>query len=309
MADLQALSTLFESFCAFGSTRNLNGSMSNLSGSTMDGSKWAKFTRDCKVLSPSVTPTECDIVFNKVKAKNERKIDFMQFQECLKLVAAKKYPQKPPSEAFVHLVQFILKQEAAPKTSSTTSTSKNDITARLTDPTLYTGRHKQTHDSLKSTSTGSINKVGVSSARSSSTGLNKPTSGSTSKLNGDYAKLGSTSGLHVKGLSGSSTNVKEGGKRTFNSVNTPSVEKLDKQHAKKSDTNSSVTKLNEKSGSGSVYDRLTDHKLYAGTHKHRFDEHGNGKGLMGRDSPTKGSGTIANYRGGNVTSLAQILRS
>lgn len=37
-------------------------------------------------------------------------------------------------------------------------------------------------------------------------------------------------------------------------------------------------------GSGSVFDRLTDTRGYTGTHKHRFDSGGRGRGLRGRDS-------------------------
>ena len=37
-------------------------------------------------------------------------------------------------------------------------------------------------------------------------------------------------------------------------------------------------------GAGSVFDRLTDTRGYTGTHKHRFDSGGRGRGLRGRDS-------------------------
>eukprot|EP00757_Euglenozoa_sp_SAG-D1_P008031 gene8031-17488_t len=30
---------------------------------------------------------------------------------------------------------------------------------------------------------------------------------------------------------------------------------------------------------GDIYDKLTDTTLYTGTHQHRFDERGNGRGL------------------------------
>ena len=63
---------VFDSFCAFGSARNL----SNVSeGPQMDGSKWAKFCRDNKLIQGQVTTTEVDIIFNKVKGKTARKID------------------------------------------------------------------------------------------------------------------------------------------------------------------------------------------------------------------------------------------
>ena len=40
---------------------------------------------------------------------------------------------------------------------------------------------------------------------------------------------------------------------------------------------------------GDIYDRLTDTSGYTGSHKHRFDETGRGKGLQGRDAPGKGA--------------------
>lgn len=40
---------------------------------------------------------------------------------------------------------------------------------------------------------------------------------------------------------------------------------------------------------GDIYDRLTDSSSYTGSHKHRFDETGRGKGLQGRDAPAKGA--------------------
>lgn len=53
-------------------------------------------------------------------------------------------------------------------------------------------------------------------------------------------------------------------------------------------------------------DRLCDPALYTGSHKHRFDEEGNGRGLDGRDSVPKNG--LGKYRGGKVESISQILR-
>ena len=41
---------------------------------------------------------------------------------------------------------------------------------------------------------------------------------------------------------------------------------------------------------GDIVDKLTDSTLYTGTHKYRFDEHGNGVGKEGRDAARKGIG-------------------
>lgn len=38
---------------------------------------------------------------------------------------------------------------------------------------------------------------------------------------------------------------------------------------------------------------MTDTSKYTGSHKHRFDEEGKGRGLEGRDSIPKGKGMVA----------------
>ena len=43
---------------------------------------------------------------------------------------------------------------------------------------------------------------------------------------------------------------------------------------------------------GNIFDRLTDSSQYTGAHRHRFDAHGRGKGLAGRDRIAKGHGTV-----------------
>ncbi|KXZ47017.1 hypothetical protein GPECTOR_38g253 [Gonium pectorale] len=58
----------------------------------------------------------------------------------------------------------------------------------------------------------------------------------------------------------------------------------------------------------SIFDKLTDPKLYTGAHKHRFDDNGNGRGLAGRDRIAKGHGFIAG-NSGNVNDLSQITRT
>jgi hypothetical protein len=41
-----------------------------------------------------------------------------------------------------------------------------------------------------------------------------------------------------------------------------------------------------------IFERLTDHKMYTGTHKHRFDEYGRGRGARGRDRLYKMNGVV-----------------
>ena len=45
-------------------------------------------------------------------------------------------------------------------------------------------------------------------------------------------------------------------------------------------------------GHQNIYDKLLDHRLFTGHHKHRFDDDGRGRGLDGRDYVMKGHGTF-----------------
>ncbi|KAJ2991570.1 Tubulin polymerization-promoting protein member 3 [Globomyces sp. JEL0801] len=293
MADLELLYGVYESFCQFGSTRTSNASLSsslnNLKGPTMDGSKWAKFCRDCKVIDKVITPTEVDIV----KSKTERKIDYDQFIEGLKMISAKKYSNKTTTESFVILVQFVLSTRGAPVNSV-----QMDVTNRLTDPQKYTGIHKEkSHGTM-----GSVYDLSDSGRESIST-------------------IKTTNGRRYSNF-GQETSTKRG----FNNVVTASTEYLDmnSNKTKKQEMYSSNTQLpkvnfgskqnltssnSNLNQNGNVFDRLTNTQGYTGTHKQRFDEHGNGRGLEGREAIAKGSGTQSIYRGGNVNSLSQILRS
>jgi hypothetical protein len=60
----------------------------------------------------------------------------------------------------------------------------------------------------------------------------------------------------------------------------------------------------------SIFDRLNDPSSFHGTHKHRFDGDGHGRGLEGRDSVAKGNGYVAGGRSTNgVSDLSQITRT
>ena len=56
----KSLEQVFRDFCAFGSGKD--------TVPLMDNAKFAKLTRDTKVLDKKVTSTDVDIIFNKVKA-------------------------------------------------------------------------------------------------------------------------------------------------------------------------------------------------------------------------------------------------
>jgi hypothetical protein len=66
--------------------------------------------------------------------------------------------------------------------------------------------------------------------------------------------------------------------------------------------NQNVTKT--QTGSG-IFARLTDTSLYTGSHKHRFDSDGKGRGLAGRDIGGNGAGT----HGGRPGDLSSMTRT
>eukprot|EP00794_Sanderia_malayensis_P018682 gene18682-20568_t len=124
---------LFKSYCTFGAKD---------AAPLMDNAKFAKFSRDSKILDKKLTATDVDIIFSKVKAKTERKITFKQFQEALGLLAEKKYGSKSD----VGKLEELILQTKGPKTSGATKVVKAGAVDRLTDASKYTGSHKERFD-------------------------------------------------------------------------------------------------------------------------------------------------------------------
>ena len=69
-------------------------------------------------------------------------------------------------------------------------------------------------------------------------------------------------------------------------------------------------KKSPSTGKPSIFDKLTDTSLYTGTHQHRFDASGQGRGLDGRESVAKGVGGVPLKRAidGAQVDLSTILR-
>lgn len=126
----------FKSFCAFGSGANSNVHM-------MGNAKFAKFSRDMKLVDKNLTSTDVDIIFSKVKKKNEQKINYEQFVAALKLMAEKKYANDAEGLA---KIEKLISDGCGPKTSKTTKVVKTDVIERLTDAKKYTGSHKERFD-------------------------------------------------------------------------------------------------------------------------------------------------------------------
>jgi len=119
MADLQQA---FEAFASFGTgpTRE------------MDNSHFSKMLKECKIIDgKTFTTTDADLLFNKVKAKGERKLTFAAFRDgAIPEIAAKK---KTTPEAIADVVS-----SSAPQSSGT----KAEAVKFHDDKTQYTGVYK-----------------------------------------------------------------------------------------------------------------------------------------------------------------------
>ena len=58
-----------------------------------------------------------------------------------------------------------------------------------------------------------------------------------------------------------------------------------------------------------VISKLTDPQLYTGTHRHRFDQDGKGRGILGRDYVAKGEGSVQGRRGAHEALCLRQVRS
>ncbi|XP_041594272.1 tubulin polymerization-promoting protein family member 2 isoform X2 [Vulpes lagopus] len=103
----------FQRFAVFGE--------SSSSGTEMNNKNFSKLCRDCGIMDgKTVTSTDVDIVFSKVKAKNARTITFQQFQEAMKELGQKRFKDKKPDEALENV--YKLMEGKDPATTGVTAT-------------------------------------------------------------------------------------------------------------------------------------------------------------------------------------------
>nr|XP_033797733.1 tubulin polymerization-promoting protein family member 3-like [Geotrypetes seraphini] len=136
-SELTVLEDSFRKFSVYGDTK--------ATGHEMTGKNWAKICKDCKVIDgKSVTSTDVDIVFSKVKQKSARVINFEEFKKALEELAAKRFKGKSKEEAFDAICHLIAGKE--PASLGVTKTTSSGAVERLTDTSKYTGSHKERFD-------------------------------------------------------------------------------------------------------------------------------------------------------------------
>ncbi|XP_067906027.1 tubulin polymerization-promoting protein family member 3-like isoform X2 [Heterodontus francisci] len=115
------------------------------SGNEMTGKNWSKVCKDCKVIDgKTVTSTDVDILFSKVKSKSARVINFEEFKMALAELAPKRFKGKSQEEALESIYALIAGKD--PSNVGVTVAYKGGAVDRLTDTSKYTGSHKERFD-------------------------------------------------------------------------------------------------------------------------------------------------------------------
>ncbi|XP_067853549.1 tubulin polymerization-promoting protein family member 3-like [Heptranchias perlo] len=136
-SDMGALHEAFKKFAMHGDTKSV--------GNEMNGKNWAKICKDCKVIDgKTVTSTDVDIVFSKVKSKSARVISFEEFKMALAELAVKRFKGKSQEEAIDSMYGLIAGKD--PANVGVTVAHKGGGVERLTDTSKYTGSHKERFD-------------------------------------------------------------------------------------------------------------------------------------------------------------------
>ncbi|MGH0144731.1 UNVERIFIED_CONTAM: hypothetical protein FKN15_011415 [Acipenser sinensis] len=104
--DMSLLQEAFKKFSIHGDTK--------ATGKELNGKNWAKLCKDCKIIDgKSVTSTDVDIVFSKVKAKTARVITFEEFKKALVELGLKRFKGKSEEEAVSSIYKLIEGKEPA----------------------------------------------------------------------------------------------------------------------------------------------------------------------------------------------------
>ncbi|XP_057890121.1 tubulin polymerization-promoting protein family member 3 [Melospiza georgiana] len=136
-AEVASLEESFRKFAIYGDTK--------ATGQEMNGKNWAKLCKDCKVTDgKSVTSTDVDIVFSKVKGKTARVINYEEFKKALEELAPKRFKDKSKEEAYEAICQLVAGKE--PINVGVTKAKTVGAVERLTDTSKYTGSHKERFD-------------------------------------------------------------------------------------------------------------------------------------------------------------------
>jgi hypothetical protein len=187
--------------------------------------------------------------------------------------------------------------------------TEGTIFERLTDSRLYTGHHKHRFDHATGVGKGLAGRESLSKG-----------SGTLGYARGedrimDISQL-MRPNLHpaiATDAEAAQAVARVGGSRSARRASSPSPSPRGQRGASGGAAQCTVpTEVTRVETEGTIFERLTDTRLYTGAHKHRFDHAtGVGKGLSGRDRICKGDGTDSvppPNANGDITHLSQLLR-
>ncbi|XP_044518241.1 tubulin polymerization-promoting protein family member 2 [Gracilinanus agilis] len=127
----------FHHFAAYGE--------SSSSGNEIHNKNFSKMCKDCGIMDGKIiTSTDVDIVFSKVKKKNARTISWSECQIALKEMGQKRFKDKSPDDALQSMLALMANK--VPASTGVTKTVAVGGVDRLTDPSKFTGSHKERFD-------------------------------------------------------------------------------------------------------------------------------------------------------------------
>ncbi|XP_012666763.1 tubulin polymerization-promoting protein family member 2-like [Otolemur garnettii] len=121
---------------------------SSSSGAEINNKNFSKLCQDCGITDgKTVTSTDVDTVFNKVKAKDAGTITFQRFTEAMKDLSQKRFKEKSPDQGLEDI--FKLMEGKNPATTGVASAMDQH-----TDTRKYTGSHEEPLDYIGKGITG-----------------------------------------------------------------------------------------------------------------------------------------------------------
>ncbi|CAB1434075.1 unnamed protein product [Pleuronectes platessa] len=131
-ADMEQLLAAFKKFAVRGDTKAM--------GKELNGKNWAKLCKDCKIIDgKSVSVTDVDIVFSKVKQKTSRVITFEEFHRALQELAPKRFKGQSKEEALRSIVALV---EGGEPSNAGVTKWRDGAVDRLTDAPATPGHTK-----------------------------------------------------------------------------------------------------------------------------------------------------------------------
>jgi len=322
------LAVVFREFCSFGmGSRNVGPPL-------MDSRQCQKLARDCGLVDKRLTKVDIDLIFTSVKGRGEHRIDYLDFLECVRQWAEKK------RMTYEELCDVIA-NSPGPSLNHVTTPDSTKFSSPLIETVNKTPAQQRTSPASSSVRRGTsplsaggprapASVSSVSSSRGERRGSRPPPPPPANMaLHPDWYEVQNP---HPAGPDeqvyyvNRKTNETRWDRPVIASPST-SVEKsspsqalvtlegnefdLDEDERRGGEGNGHFTRKGS-SPYKSVFDKLTDHTLYTGTHKYRFNPAtGQGLGIKGRDSVGKGQGTVVTsptaFRGNTNTGTDEVI--